>query len=83
MTNVLKKVTHPNPLAILGLQEDLEIHNACSTDQELTDFYHDQLAKADYLEKIGEPHKDRRKWIYAMINFSTGRSVNVEMLLNQ
>ncbi len=68
MTNILKKIEAGNPLANFGLWDDLAEYEACQTDEQLADFYHNLLNK--YWSR-----KLLVRFIYAMIGHSAGTPI--------
>lgn len=62
--NVLKKMEVGNPLINLGLLKLYDEHQACTTDEELANFYHKFLSCA-------EGSSIAMNFAYGMIAFST------------
>lgn len=73
MSNVLKKV-YINPLRHFHLEKEIEEYEQAKDDYQLAAFYHELLSRFHDRPLI-------LSFIYAMIGFSTGTSVN--HLMNQ
>jgi len=77
MENNLKKIKVGNPLQNLQMWEWLDAYNLAQDDEQLARVYHNLL---DLAEK--ENRTMLESIVYAMITFSTQKSINVNMLLS-
>lgn len=72
----LKKLRIGSPLNYLGLKKEVQEYNRISTDEELVEFYHKLLDRAEV-----ENRKLMSEIIYAMIGYSTGLNINPRTLI--
>jgi len=77
MENNLKKIKSGNPLQNLEMWDWLDAYNLAQNDEQLARVYHNLL---DLAEK--ENRTMLESIVYAMITFSTQKSINVNMLLS-
>ncbi len=73
-TKVLKKIEVGNPLINLGLLKLYDEHQACRTDEQLSDFYHSLLTCV-------EGNSLAESFAYGMIAWSVGENIADEVYL--
>lgn len=75
MANLLKKLQCSNPLEMMGMEEELKAYENAQNDEELANVYH------ALLNNCKETNTTLESFIYAMITYSTGQSINATILL--
>lgn len=77
-TNVLKKIIVGNPLINFGIRKEVELYDNAKTDEEIANCYHLLLDRYGHRPLV-------RKWIYLMIDYSTGakKPLNIKDLFKK